>query len=69
VDLFDAPVIPARIRTPGFLVRALLRLSRSRAVVADFCDRCAQVCTPSCRADAHREQVRTFAATSGLLRF
>jgi hypothetical protein len=46
---------------------ALLR-RRREAVLAGtvFCDGCAEVCTAGCRADAHRDRVRTAALALGV---
>lgn len=34
---------------------------RARGQV-EFCDSCVQVCTPDCRADAHRDRIRAQAS-------
>jgi hypothetical protein len=42
-------------------VFAALRRRAGRARGAEFCDRCGQVCTAACRAEARRDRVRTAA--------
>jgi hypothetical protein len=42
-----------------FMLSLLRRLIARRAVQAEFCDGCAQVCDGRCRGGAAREQART----------
>jgi hypothetical protein len=38
------------------------RRRRGGEVAVEFCDGCGQVCTPGCRAEARRDEVRAQAA-------
>jgi len=42
---------------------AVLRRRTRRLRRVEFCDGCGQVCTATCRAEAHRDRVRTAATT------
>jgi hypothetical protein len=46
----------------------LRRRGASTVGRTEFCDSCAQVCTPDCRAAARREHVRAQVLGFGLLR-
>jgi hypothetical protein len=38
---------------------AAIRRLAGKAQGVEFCDQCGQVCTSACRAEAHRDRVRT----------